>query len=73
MYLAYNEKWKKQITEGIKQPNQEILEENDNYNFLGILEAETMKKKDEIKVKYEKNKETSGNQAPRQKSQQNNK
>ena len=47
---------KRQIREGIEQPNQErirTLEEKENYKYLGILEANTIKQ-GEMKEKNKK-------------------
>ena len=58
MYLAPNEKWNRETTQVIELLNQErikILGEKENFKFLGILEADTIKHqkcKKKIRKKY---------------------
>ena len=56
MYNASNEKRQKQLTDGMKLPNQDKIRtfgEKETYKHLGILEAETIKQM-EMKEKIEK-------------------
>ena len=46
MYHAHNEKWKRQIREGIELPNQgriRMLWDKENYKYLRKLEVDTIK------------------------------
>ena len=46
MYHTHNEKWKKKIMEEIELLNQERIRtfgEKENYNYLGLLEVDTIK------------------------------
>ena len=58
MCHACNEKWKRQLTDGMELPNQDkirMLAENETYKYLGILEAVTIKQeemKEKIKKEY---------------------
>ena len=67
---------KRQMTEGIEQPNQEksgMLEEKETYYYLGILEVDTIKQvgmKEKIKKVSQENKKTTQNQIMSQKSHQ---
>ena len=79
MYHAHNEKWKSQITEGIELSNQERIRklgEKENYKYLKILEADTIKQA-LIKEKKEKipqtNEKTSRKHALQPKSHHRNK
>ena len=45
-YHAAKEKWKRQATEDIEQPNQETIRtlgEKENCKYLGVLEADIIK------------------------------
>ena len=67
---------KSQIIEGIELPNQErirILGEKENYNYLGILEEDTIKQleiKEKIRRVHQTNENTFWNQTLQQKSHQ---
>ena len=54
MCHAGNEKWKREIIEGKELPNQvrlRMLEEKENYKYLGGLEVDTIKQNERKKIR----------------------